>query len=113
MTDKPQTAVLLVTGTTSGIGRVVALDAAASGYAVVATGRDPKRMTQLEADASERGVELDIRYLDITDQAGIKTLVAEVVAAYGHLDAVVSQAGGIFALGTTEQISMDAFRYVF
>jgi NAD(P)-dependent dehydrogenase (short-subunit alcohol dehydrogenase family) len=36
-TDKK---VLVVTGTTSGMGRVIALDAAAVGYAVVATGRD-------------------------------------------------------------------------
>jgi NAD(P)-dependent dehydrogenase (short-subunit alcohol dehydrogenase family) len=105
--------VLIVTGTTSGMGRVIALDAAAAGYAVVATGRDPERMEQLRQDAAERRVELDIRYLDITDHAGIRALVGQVAGQYGHIDAAVSQAGGIFALGTAEQISMEGFRYVF
>jgi NAD(P)-dependent dehydrogenase (short-subunit alcohol dehydrogenase family) len=104
--------VLVVTGTTSGMGRVIALDAAADGYAVVATGRDPERMAQLDADAAERGVQLDIRYLDITDHAGVATLFRQVAEKYGHIDAVVSQAGGIYALGTAEQITMDGFRYV-
>jgi NAD(P)-dependent dehydrogenase (short-subunit alcohol dehydrogenase family) len=105
--------VLVVTGATSGMGRVIALDAAAAGYQVVATGRDPERMGQLEQDAAQRGVELDIRYLDITDHAGIRTLIGQVAEKHGHIDAVVSQAGGIFALGTAEQISMEGFRYVF
>ena len=104
--------VLIVTGTTSGMGRVIALDAAAAGYAVVATGRDPERMAQLAKDAAARGAELDIRYLDITDHAGIAATVRQVAAQYGRIDAAVSQAGGIFALGTAEQITMDGFRYV-
>jgi NAD(P)-dependent dehydrogenase (short-subunit alcohol dehydrogenase family) len=104
--------VLLVTGTTSGIGRVVALAAAAAGYAVVATGRDAERMKGLEREAARRGVELDIRFLDITDHEGVKALVADVVGSYGRIDAVVSNAGGIFALGTAEQITMDGYRFV-
>jgi NAD(P)-dependent dehydrogenase (short-subunit alcohol dehydrogenase family) len=104
--------VLVVTGTTSGMGRVIALDAAADGYTVVATGRDPERMTALAKDAADRGTELDIRYLDITDHAGVTTLFRQVADDHGHIDAVVSQAGGIFALGTAEQITMEGFRYV-
>jgi NAD(P)-dependent dehydrogenase (short-subunit alcohol dehydrogenase family) len=104
--------VLVVTGTTSGMGRVIALDAAVAGYTVVATGRNPERMTALAKDAADRGAELDIRYLDITDHAGVSALFRQAAQAYGHIDAVVSQAGGIFALGTAEQITMDGFRYV-
>jgi NAD(P)-dependent dehydrogenase (short-subunit alcohol dehydrogenase family) len=104
--------VLIVTGTTSGMGRTIALDAAAAGYAVVATGRDQERMKQLEEDATARGVELDIRFLEITDHKAVYALLDEVVREYGHLDVVVSQAGGIFALGTAEQITMDGYRFV-
>jgi NAD(P)-dependent dehydrogenase (short-subunit alcohol dehydrogenase family) len=104
--------VLIVTGTTSGMGRTIALDAAAAGYAVVATGRDQERMRQLEQNATARGVELDIRFLEITDHKAVYALVDEVVRKYGHLDVVVSQAGGIFALGTAEQITMDGYRFV-
>jgi NADP-dependent 3-hydroxy acid dehydrogenase YdfG len=73
--------VLVVTGTTSGMGRVIALDAAAAGYTGVATGRDPERMTALAKDAADRGAELDIRYLDITDQAGVSALFRQAAQA--------------------------------
>jgi NAD(P)-dependent dehydrogenase (short-subunit alcohol dehydrogenase family) len=112
MTTNSNKGVLLVTGTTSGIGRAVALDAAAAGYAVVATGRDQERMKDLEQEAARRGVELDIRFLEITDHDAVKALVTGVAHDYGHIDAVVSNAGGIFALGTAEQITMDGYRFV-
>jgi NAD(P)-dependent dehydrogenase (short-subunit alcohol dehydrogenase family) len=101
---------LIVTGTTSGMGRAVALTAAGVGFATVATVRDPERAKALEADAKLQGVELDIRSLDITDHAAVACVVDAVAKDYGHIDAVVSQAGGLFALGTAEQIPMEGFR---
>jgi NAD(P)-dependent dehydrogenase (short-subunit alcohol dehydrogenase family) len=101
---------LIVTGTTSGMGREIALAAGAAGYATVATVRDAERAKTLEADARSQGTELDIRFLDITDHAAVASVVDAVAADYGHIDAVVSQAGGIFALGTAEQVPMEGFR---
>ncbi len=112
MSTDDNSRVLIVTGTTSGMGKVIALDAAAAGYQVVATGRDPERMQQLAEDAAGRNLELDIRHLDITDHVEIAALVTQVAEKYGHIDVLVSQAGGIFTLGTAEQITMDGFRYV-
>jgi NAD(P)-dependent dehydrogenase (short-subunit alcohol dehydrogenase family) len=109
---KQDSRVLIVTGTTSGMGRVIALDAAAAGYTVVATGRDPQRMADLERDAAGRGVALDVRLLDITDHPAISALVTQVASTYGHIDGLVSQAGGVFTVGTAEQVTMDGFRYV-
>jgi NAD(P)-dependent dehydrogenase (short-subunit alcohol dehydrogenase family) len=101
---------LIVTGTTSGMGRTIALAAAGAGFATVATVRDPERAKALEADAKSQGLELDIRFLEITDHAAVTSVVNAVATDYRHIDAVVSQAGGIFALGTAEQIPMDGFR---
>ncbi len=72
--------------------------------------RGPERAKALEADARRLRVELDIRFLDITDHAAVASVVDAVAQDYGHIDAVVSQAGGIFALGTAEQIPMEGFR---
>ncbi|WP_326565529.1 SDR family NAD(P)-dependent oxidoreductase [Amycolatopsis rhabdoformis] len=110
--NKGNSKVLIVTGATSGMGRAVALGAAAAGYTVVATGRDANRMARLEKDAADRGTELDVRFLEITDHPAVAALVADVAEAHGRLDAVVSQAGGIYTLGTAEQITMDGYRYV-
>ncbi|GAA5196238.1 oxidoreductase [Rugosimonospora acidiphila] len=101
---------LIVTGATSGMGRAIALRAARAGWATIATVRDPERARALEFDAKEQRLELDIRYLDITDHPAVTEVVEAVGRDYGHIDAVVSQAGGIFALGTAEQIPMAGFR---
>lgn len=87
------TPVLLVTGTSSGIGLATALAGARAGYRTVATVRDPDRTDGLRAAADEAGVELDVRRLDVTEPGSAETCVAEVVAAHGRLDAVVNNAG--------------------
>jgi NAD(P)-dependent dehydrogenase (short-subunit alcohol dehydrogenase family) len=110
MTGSQQRKTLIVTGTTSGMGRAIALAAAGAGFATVATVRDPERAKALEADAQTQGLELDIRFLDITDHPAVASVVEAVARDHGRIDAVVSQAGGIFALGTAEQVPMDGFR---
>jgi NAD(P)-dependent dehydrogenase (short-subunit alcohol dehydrogenase family) len=96
MSDDQQRKTLIVTGTTSGMGRAIVLAAAGAGLATVATVRDPERAKALESDAKRQGVELDIRFLDITDHAAVTSVVESVAKDYGHIDAAVSQAGGHF-----------------
>jgi NAD(P)-dependent dehydrogenase (short-subunit alcohol dehydrogenase family) len=79
---------LIVTGTTSGMGRAIAVAAGAAGYATVATVRDADRATVLEADARSQGIELDIRFLDITDHAAVTNFfgnLAVIRAVLPHL----------------------------
>jgi len=81
----------LVTGASSGIGRAVALDLAASGYTVYAAAR---RMELLEEMQSERIKPLR---LDVTDAASIAAMVAQISAEDGKLDVLVNNAGyGIY-----------------
>jgi NAD(P)-dependent dehydrogenase (short-subunit alcohol dehydrogenase family) len=106
--------VLVVTGTTSGMGRVIALDAAAAGYTVVATGRDPERMAALAKDAAATGVSLDIHYLDITDHASIAALFRLATDAHGLVGAPFNDAyaASKFALeGAVESLAPAVARY--
>ncbi|MDF3301405.1 SDR family NAD(P)-dependent oxidoreductase [Streptomyces tropicalis] len=89
--DSPK--VVLVTGTSSGIGLAAAVSAARAGWTVVATLRDPGRAGALRAAAAEAGVDLDVRRLDVTDEASITSAVEGVLADHGRLDAVVNNAG--------------------
>ena len=79
--------VLLVTGTSTGIGQATALRAAAAGWSVVATMRDPA------VDETLGAAGIDVRRLDVTDAASVETCLAGVRATYGRLDAVVNNAG--------------------
>ncbi|MGA2836275.1 MAG: SDR family NAD(P)-dependent oxidoreductase [Acidimicrobiales bacterium] len=103
--------VALITGTSSGIGLASAVAAAGHGFTTVATMRDTSKHGALQAAAKEAGVELDIRYLDVTDPTSVVACIDGVVADHGALDVLVNNAGRGF-VGTIEQVSMEQMRDV-
>ncbi|MGW3205649.1 SDR family NAD(P)-dependent oxidoreductase [Streptomyces sp. NPDC001135] len=109
MSATPRT--VLITGTSSGIGLAAAIAAARAGWRTVATLRDTTRAESLRKAAAEAGVVLDIRQLDVTDEASVAAAVDGVIADYGRLDAVVNNAGAGH-LGTLENDSLADVRTV-
>ncbi|MFE7773669.1 SDR family oxidoreductase [Streptomyces sp. NPDC057445] len=103
--------VVLITGTSSGIGLAAAVAAAKAGWHTVATLRDPGRADALRKAAAEAGVELDIRQLDVTDEASVAAAVDGVIADHGRLDAVINNAGAGH-VGTLENETVDDVRKV-
>ncbi len=103
--------VVLITGTSSGIGLATAIAAARAGWHTVATMRDLGRDAALRKAASDAGVELDVRRLDVNDAESVEAAVAGVVADHGRLDALVNNAGAGH-VGTLENESLDAVRAV-
>ena len=103
--------VLLVTGTSSGIGLATAVAAAQAGFQTVATMRDLGRAAALQRTADSAGVELDVRRLDVVDPASIRLCVDTVLADFGRLDAVVNNAGAGH-VGTIEQETLEDVRAV-
>lgn len=109
--DQVMREVVLITGTSSGIGAATAVAGAVNSFQVVATMRDLDRADGLRERAVAAGVRLDIRQLDVTDDESVRRCVSEVVADYGRLDALVNNAGAGH-LGTVELDPVDAFRRV-
>ncbi|MGW2559169.1 SDR family NAD(P)-dependent oxidoreductase [Streptomyces sp. NPDC001514] len=103
--------VVLITGTSSGIGLAAAVAAARAGWHTVATLRDTGRADALRKAAAEAGVELDIRQLDVTDEASVAAAVDGVIADHGRLDAVINNAGAGH-VGTLENETVDEIRKV-
>jgi NAD(P)-dependent dehydrogenase (short-subunit alcohol dehydrogenase family) len=97
---------VLITGASSGIGRVTAELMAKRGWQVAATARDTAK---LRAWASSPNV--DVFQLDVTDEAGIATAVRAVVDRFGGIDVLVNNAGcGIFGpleAATAEQVELQ------
>ena len=101
--------VALVTGTSSGIGLAAAVALAAAGFHVVATMRDLERSSALREATASAGLNLDLRELDVTDDAGAEAAVAEVFADHRRIDLLVNNAGAGH-IGTLEQLSLADLR---
>lgn len=98
---------ILITGTSSGLGRATARLFQARGWNVVATMRAPAAETEL--------TELDrvlVTRLDVQDPASIDAAVAAGVAAFGRIDALVNNAG-YGAYGPLEATSLESMRRQF
>lgn len=96
----------LITGTSSGLGRILTEKLLARGDRVAATVRNPQALDELKR---RYGDQLWIGTLDIADTAAVHAVVEQAFAALGRIDVVVSNAGyGLF--GAAEEVSEDQIR---
>jgi NAD(P)-dependent dehydrogenase (short-subunit alcohol dehydrogenase family) len=102
MSDKK---VWFVTGAGRGMGVDIARAALAADHAVVATGRNPERVSAA-VGAHE---DLMAVALDITDPASAQAAVDAAVERFGRIDVLVNNAGNFYA-GFFEEITPDDFR---
>jgi NAD(P)-dependent dehydrogenase (short-subunit alcohol dehydrogenase family) len=105
---------VLITGTSTGFGRVTTELLAAGGWRVFATMRDLKRKDSLERVLKEAGLSerVSLVQLDVTDQASIEAAVKSILAETGNtLDAVVHNAG-IAVAGVLEDLPDAEIRRV-
>jgi len=106
MADKTaEKKVLLVTGAGRGMGVDIARAALAAGYAVVATGRDRKKVAEAVGESDD----LLTVELDVTDPASVRAAVAAAVERFGRIDVLVNNAGNFYA-GFFEEITPEDFR---
>ncbi|HJM76453.1 MAG TPA: SDR family oxidoreductase [Dehalococcoidia bacterium] len=104
--------VCLVTGASSGIGRETALALARMGATVVMHGRDPGRSAAAAdavREASPRG-DVDLVVADLSSQAGVRHLAAEVLARHDSLHVLVNNAG---VIRTRREITVDGLEQTF
>jgi NAD(P)-dependent dehydrogenase (short-subunit alcohol dehydrogenase family) len=79
---------ILVTGASSGIGRATVTACAARGWSVAATMRRPEDAVDLTTLPGVVTLPLDV-----TSQESVESALADAVARFGRLDAVVNNAG--------------------
>jgi NAD(P)-dependent dehydrogenase (short-subunit alcohol dehydrogenase family) len=102
MTEKK---VWFITGAGRGMGVDIAKAALAAGYGVVATGRDPERVSAAIGDSDDL---LTVK-LDVTDTADAQAAVEAAVDRFGRIDVLVNNAGN-FNAGFFEEIAPEDFR---
>jgi NAD(P)-dependent dehydrogenase (short-subunit alcohol dehydrogenase family) len=103
---------VLVTGATGGIGKATAIGLAAMGARVAITGRDLKRAEAAAVDirGATGNAEVAAFGADMSSQAEVRRLAAEVLDACPRLDVLLNNVGGFWA---TRQVTADGLEHTF
>jgi NAD(P)-dependent dehydrogenase (short-subunit alcohol dehydrogenase family) len=106
--------VALVTGTSSGIGMLTAVELAHGGFHVIATMRNPAARATLDELTARECVSnrIEVRRLDVTDHAFLPQFIADIVRDHQRIDVLVNNAGFAMA-GFAEDVSLDEMRLQF
>lgn len=105
-------AIVLITGSSSGIGKLSALEFARRGHRVFASMRRLESAQYILADAQKDRLSIEILQLDVTDPVSIGTAVDEVLRREGRLDVLVNNAG-FGSFGPVEDYADQEIRDVF
>jgi NAD(P)-dependent dehydrogenase (short-subunit alcohol dehydrogenase family) len=110
MTNSKQ--VILITGASTGFGRLFTETLARKGHTVFATmrdtgGRNAKNASEIRVFAEKNGLSIFVLELDVTDDASVERAVDNAIAKSGRIDVAINNAGyyisGLEEAVTTEQ----------
>ena len=100
--------VAIVTGSSSGIGKAIALRFGAEGANVIVTARRMALSEQTVAQITKDGGEAWAIQTDVADEGQVERLIEETVKRYGRLDILVNNAG-VIAGGRLAETTTKAF----
>jgi len=108
---------ILVTGSTSGFGRLTVETLLRQGYIVFAgmravTGKNANAAEALRGLAQHEELALHIVEIDITDEASVNQAIETVVGTTGRVDVVVNNAGVSYS-GPLEAFSLEQVQHQF
>jgi len=99
---------VVITGATNGIGLAAAEQLAARGARLSIVARSDARarpaVERIGQAAPAPGPEVDVLLADLSNQASVRALAAEILERYPRLDVLVNNAGAVF---TTRQLTVD------
>src|SRR5712671_2467990 len=103
--------VIVITGASSGFGRLTANALADAGHTVYASmretrGRNAPQVADVVKYAKDHGVDLNAIELDVGSQESVDTGVSAIIEKHGHLDVVMHNAGHM-AFGPAEAFTPE------
>ncbi len=107
----------VITGASSGFGKLSALTLARKGYKVWATMRSPdeknkEKKEELLTIAKNENLAIEVIDLDVTVQESVDKAIETVIATDGNIDTLVNNAGLMY-VGITEAYSLEQVQYQF
>jgi NAD(P)-dependent dehydrogenase (short-subunit alcohol dehydrogenase family) len=107
-----QNKVAVITGGGSGIGLAIARVFAASGYSVVITGRDAKRLQKAAATISSDKKKVTCIPCDVRNPVSVQKLFREVRQHHSTIDVLINNAGVAHAIAPVDQLSIETWKEV-
>ena len=107
--------VVLITGSSSGIGAATAVLFSKSGAQVVVTGRNAEKVEEVAQNCqkvSSKGLSPLRVVADVGKEEDINRLVDETIKKFGRLDVLVNNAGIVDMAGVTEDKFMGVYKNV-
>lgn len=104
--------VIIVTGSSDGIGRATASRLAADGAHVVIVARRPEPLAEAEAAIRAAGGSVETAQLDVSDGAAFDRLINDVAQRHGRLDGLVNNAAKT-TIGKVVNITDEDWRATF
>lgn len=109
--------IILVTGASSGFGRLTSEALARAGHTVYASmrdtrGRNAPQVESIAALSKENHVDLRTVELDVQSQASADAATAAIIAEAGHIDVVMHNAGHM-AFGPAEAFTPEQFAQLY
>jgi NAD(P)-dependent dehydrogenase (short-subunit alcohol dehydrogenase family) len=103
--------VVLITGSSTGFGRLFAETVARKGHTVFATMRDPggrnaKNASEIRTLAEKHALPIYVLELDVTDDASVERAVDAAIAKAGRIDVAINNAG-YFVSGLAEAVTTE------
>ena len=108
--------VALVTGASTGIGRSAAIALAKNGYDVAVNySRSEDQAKTTARQVENAGAKALLCRCDVSDDAGVRAMLAAVEKEFGHLDVLINNAGTTVDVAPTnfEEMTVEAWNRVF
>lgn len=102
-------AIILITGSSTGIGFASAEALARNGHTVYATMRNPQRTPQLQRLADDDQLHINILSMDVLDDQSVESAIKHIQSGEGHIDVLINNAG-IHSWGAVEELSLEQFK---
>src|SRR6056300_1443577 len=104
--------VVLITGSSQGIGKATALCMARQGATIMLNGRNRQKLSNVEKELRLKGMNVNSFCGDITNIENAEKLIDKTIESFGKLDVLINNAG-VSMRGRFSNLNTDVFKRVF
>lgn len=112
MANKFQGKVAVITGSSRGIGKAIAIELAKNGVSIMLNGRNEERLKETEEQIRKIHSNVTFVCCDVSDSKASEQLIQAAIERFGRLDILVNNVG-VSMRGTVAELNPDVFKKVF